>query len=51
MEKEKKEKIVHTALERTVWKRLALIAVEKEVKMSSLIRQAIKEYLEKVGND
>lgn len=43
--KEKKEKIVHTALEKPTWKQLALLAVEKEMTVSSLIRLAIREFI------
>lgn len=45
---EKKDKIVHTALKRSTWKELALVAVEKEVRISSLIRQAIDDFLTKI---
>ena len=48
MAKELKDRIVHTALEKPVWKRLALLAIEKEVSVSSLIRQAIKDYLDRI---
>lgn len=48
---EKKDKIVHTALERSTWKELALVAVEKEVRISSLIRQAIDDFLIKIRSE
>lgn len=46
MEKAKKDRIIHTAVEKPTWKRLALLAVERETTISKIIRQAIEQYLQ-----
>ncbi len=47
--KMKKEKIVHTAIDRFTWKQLAHLAADKETTMSNLVRLGIQMILESEG--
>ncbi len=47
--KMKKEKIVHTAIDRLTWKQLAHLAADKETTMSNLVRLGIEMVLESEG--
>ena len=47
--KMKKEKIVHTAIDRFTWKQLAHLAADKETTMSNLVRLGIQMVLESEG--
>lgn len=44
--KVKKEKIVHTAIDRLTWKQLAHLAADKETTVSNLVRLGIQMLLE-----